>query len=67
MYKNSCKIDSAIESALPMLCVTNFLAHSASPSFLWKEVARSAGGWLRSFSPSTNPLPFGRSPSKGRG
>ena len=25
MYKNSCKIDSAIESALPMLCVTNSL------------------------------------------
>ena len=22
--------------------------HPASPSFLWKEVARSAGGWLRS-------------------
>ena len=41
--------------------------HPASPSFLWKEVARSAGGWLRSISPSANPLPFGRSPSKGRG
>ena len=31
--------------------------HPASPSFLWKEVARSAGGWLRSFSPSANPRP----------
>ena len=33
--------------------------HPASPSFLWKEVARSAGGWLRSFSPSANPRPSG--------
>ena len=41
--------------------------HPASPSFLWKEVARSAGGWLRSFSPSANPLPFGHPPSTGRG
>ena len=37
------------------------------PSFLWKEVARSAGGWLRSISPSANPLPFGHPPSMGRG
>ena len=29
------------------------------PSFLWKEVARSAGGWLRSFSTSANPRPSG--------
>ena len=41
--------------------------HPASPSFLWKEVARSAGGWLRSISPSANPLPFGHPPSMGRG
>ena len=41
--------------------------HPASPSFLWKEVARSAGGWLRSLSPSANPLPFGHLPSTGRG
>ena len=33
----------------------------------WKEVARSAGGWLHSLSPSANPLPFRRAPSKGRG
>ena len=33
--------------------------HPASPSFLWKEVARSAGGWLRSILPSANPsTPF---------
>ena len=32
--------------------------HPASPSFLWKEVARSAGGWLRSLFPSANLLPF---------
>ena len=31
--------------------------HSTSPSFLWKEVARSAGGWLRSLFPSANPRP----------
>ena len=41
--------------------------HPASPSFLWKEVARSAGGWLRSLSSSANPLPFGHLPSTGRG
>ena len=41
--------------------------HPASPSFLWKEVARSAGGWLRSLSSSANPLPFGHPPSMGRG
>ena len=40
--------------------------HPASPSFLWKEVARSAGGWLRSLSPSAPP-PFGLPPSLGRG
>ena len=33
--------------------------HPASPSFLGKEVARSAGGWLRSFSLSANPHPSG--------
>ena len=33
--------------------------HPASPSFLWKEVARSAGGWLRSLSTSANPRPSG--------
>ena len=41
--------------------------HPASPSFLWKEVARSAGGWLHSLSPSANPLPFGHPPSMERG
>ena len=35
-----------------------WVTHPTSPSFLWKEVARSAGGWLRSFSPSANPLPW---------
>ena len=30
-------------------------------------MARSAGGWLRSLSPSANPLPFGHPPSMGRG
>ena len=35
-----------------------WVTHPASPSFLWKEVARSAGGWLRSFSLSANPLPW---------
>ena len=44
-----------------------WVTHPASPSFLWKEVARSAGGWLHSFSPSANPLPFGHPPSMGRG
>ena len=34
--------------------------HPASPSFLWKEVARSAGGWLRSLSTSANPRPSQR-------
>ena len=29
------------------------------PSFLWKEAARSAGGWLRSLSTSANPRPSG--------
>ena len=29
-----------------------WVTHPVSPSFLWKEVARSAGGWLRS-----QPLP----------
>ena len=41
--------------------------HPASPSFLWKEVARSAGDRLRSLSPSANPLPFGHPASYGRG
>ena len=36
-----------------------WVTHPASPSFLWKEVARSAGGWLRSLSPSANPRPSG--------
>ena len=40
-----------------------WVTHPASPSFLWKEVARSAGGWLRSFSLSANPLPFGHPPA----
>ena len=40
---------------------------TTSPSFLWKEVARSAGGWLRSLSSSVNPLPFEHAPSMGRG
>ena len=44
-----------------------WVTHPASPSFLWKEVARSAGGWLRSLSLSANPLPFGHPPSMGRG
>ena len=34
--------------------------HPASPSFLGKEVARSAGGWLRSLSTSANPRPSQR-------
>ena len=36
-----------------------WVTHPVSPSFLWKEVARSAGGWLHSLSSSANPLPFG--------
>ena len=36
-----------------------WVTHPASPSFLWKEMARSVGSWLRSLSPSANPLPFG--------
>ena len=36
-----------------------WVTHPASPSFLWKEVARSAGGWLRSLSLSANPRPSG--------
>ena len=44
-----------------------WVTHPASPSFLWKEVARSARGWLHSFSPLANPLPFGHPPSMGRG
>ena len=44
-----------------------WVTHPASPSFLWKEVAQSAEGWLRSFSLSANPLPFGHPPSIGRG
>ena len=44
-----------------------WVTHPASPSFLWKEVARSAGGWLRSLSSSANPLPFGHLPPTGRG
>ena len=38
--------------------------HPASPSFLWKEAARSAGGWLRSFPlgqpPALRASPFHR-------
>ena len=30
-----------------------------TPSFLWKEVARSAGGWLRSFRLRPTPCPSG--------
>ena len=41
--------------------------HPTSPSFLWKEVARSAGGWLRSFSSSANPRPSGIPPFHGKG
>ena len=44
-----------------------WVTHPVSPSFLWKEVARSAGGWLHSLSSSANLLPFGHPPSKGRG
>ena len=36
-----------------------WVTHPASPSFLWKEVAHSAGGWLRSLSSSANPRPSG--------
>jgi len=43
----------------PSLGRGGWVTHPASPSFLWKEVARSAGGWLRSFSPSANPRPSG--------
>ena len=32
---------------------------TTSPSFLWKEVARSAGGWLRSFRLRPTPCPSG--------
>ena len=43
------------------------MGYSSRFSLLWKVVARSAGGWLRSLSPSANPLPFGHPPSMGRG
>jgi len=36
-------------------------------SLLPLEGGRSEGGWLRSLSPSANPLPFGHPPSMGRG
>ena len=43
-----------------------WVTHPASPSFLWKEMARSAGGWLRSF--RLRPTPALRaSPFHGKG
>ena len=44
-----------------------WVTHPASPSFLWKEVARSAGGWLSSFSPSANPPALRASPFHRKG
>ena len=44
-----------------------WVTHPVSPSFLWKEVARSAGGWLRSLSPSANPPALRASPFHGKG
>ena len=41
--------------------------HPASPSFLWKEVARSAGGWLRSLFAFDHPPALRASPFHGKG
>ena len=41
--------------------------HPAFSSFLWKEVARSAGGWLRSLSSSANPPALRAFPFHGKG
>ena len=62
---NFCLTANEKDFSLPLEMTMQERLHS--PSFLWKEVARSAGGWLRSFSPSANPLPFGHPPSMGRG
>ena len=35
------------------------MAFTSSPAFLWKEVARSAGGWLRSLCLRPTPCPSG--------
>ncbi len=46
-------------SGIPLPWEGGRVTHPTSPSFLWKEVARSAGGWLCSFSLSANPRPSG--------
>ena len=40
---------------------------TTSPSFLWKEVARSAGGWLRSHFAFGQPPALRASPFHGKG
>ena len=61
------RVDRFLLLLPPSMGRRGWVTHPASPSFLWKEVARSAGGWLHSLSPSANPLPFGHPPSMGRG
>ena len=62
---NFCLTANEKDFSLPLEMTMQERRHS--PSFLWKEVARSAGGWLRSFSLSANPLPFGHPPFHGKG
>ena len=46
-------------SGIPLPWEGGWVTHPASPSFLWKEVARSAEGWLRSFRLRPTPCPSG--------
>ena len=46
-------------SGIPLPSEGGWVTHPASPSFLWKEVVRSAGGWLRSFRLRPTPCPSG--------
>ncbi len=59
------RVDRFLLLLPPSMGRRGWVTHPASPSFLWKEVARSAGGWLRSFSPSANPLPIYPLPREG--
>ena len=61
---NFCLTANEKDFSLPLEMTMQERRHS--PSFLWKEVARSARGWLRSLLPSATPLPFGHPPSTGR-
>ena len=44
-----------------------WVTHPVSPSFLWKEVARSAGGWLRALFAFGQPPALRASPFHGKG